>query len=393
MVAAFHAAATRSPAVSDQGTRAAIEAGGGQPGQVGAAAGQRHPGSPTIRRDHRAGRFLTGRDPLFARRIATGRMVDGHGDLIADDIFCLADGPRILDCLDFDDRLRFVDGLDDICFLAMDLERLGSPELGRLLLRHYADLAGDPAPASLRHHFIAYRAFVRCKVSCLRNARGTRSRPEARRLAALALRHLHAGAVTLVLIGGLPGTGKSALAGALAGSGFHRAEQRPDPQGTHRHPTAERNLPSSLPVTGIYSPSWTERTYKELLTRARGTALAPGESVIADASWISADRRAAAEAATAEGAAAEMVQLHCTAPQALTARRIRTEKAPQTPTPRWRRKWQHQAPWTEATTIDTSGAVTASAGEPGQPANGARRDPAAPPRPVWRPARPYMLPD
>ena len=33
----------------------------------------------------------------------------------------------------------------------------------------------------------------------------------------MALQHLRAGAVTLVLIGGLPGTGKSALAGTLAG--------------------------------------------------------------------------------------------------------------------------------------------------------------------------------
>ena len=40
-----------------------------------------------------------------------GRIVDGHGDLLADDIFCLDDGPRILDCLDFDDRLRWLDGL------------------------------------------------------------------------------------------------------------------------------------------------------------------------------------------------------------------------------------------------------------------------------------------
>jgi aminoglycoside phosphotransferase family enzyme len=49
--------------------------------------------------------------------------VDGHGDLLGDDIFCLDDGPRILDCLDLDDRLRWLDGLDDAAFLAMDLER------------------------------------------------------------------------------------------------------------------------------------------------------------------------------------------------------------------------------------------------------------------------------
>jgi len=36
--------------------------------------------------------------------------VDGHGDLLADDIFCVPDGPLLLDCLEFDDHLRYVDG-------------------------------------------------------------------------------------------------------------------------------------------------------------------------------------------------------------------------------------------------------------------------------------------
>jgi hypothetical protein len=47
--------------------------------------------------------FLAGGGPLFADRCAHGRVVDGHGELIADDIFCLDDGPRALDCLEFDD--------------------------------------------------------------------------------------------------------------------------------------------------------------------------------------------------------------------------------------------------------------------------------------------------
>lgn len=39
---------------------------------------------------------------------------------------------------------------------------------------------------------------------------------EARRLAELALRHLHAAAVTMVLVGGPPASGKTTLVGALA---------------------------------------------------------------------------------------------------------------------------------------------------------------------------------
>jgi aminoglycoside phosphotransferase family enzyme len=72
-------------------------------------------------------RYLDGRVELFADRIRAGRIVDGHGDLLADDVFCTADGPVPLDCLEFDDRLRFVDGVDDAAFLAMDLEFLGRP--------------------------------------------------------------------------------------------------------------------------------------------------------------------------------------------------------------------------------------------------------------------------
>ena len=53
-----------------------------------------------------ADQFLRGREELFARRITEGRIVDGHGDLMAQDIFCTSDGPVLLDCLEFDDQVR-----------------------------------------------------------------------------------------------------------------------------------------------------------------------------------------------------------------------------------------------------------------------------------------------
>jgi len=67
---------------------------------------------------------------LLGERVAEGYLRDGHGDLLADDVFCTDDGPKILDCLAFRDDFRLVDVLDDIAFLAMDLHRLA----GRALL-------------------------------------------------------------------------------------------------------------------------------------------------------------------------------------------------------------------------------------------------------------------
>ena len=61
---------------------------------------------------------------------AIARSSTVSADLLADDIFCLAGGPALLDCLEFDDRLRYVDVVDDAAFLAMDLEFLGRPDLG-----------------------------------------------------------------------------------------------------------------------------------------------------------------------------------------------------------------------------------------------------------------------
>lgn len=144
----------------------------------------------------RVGQFLGGRGPLLALRVAQGCIVDGHADLTAQDVFCLPDGPRVLDCLDFDDRLRFVDRIDDVAFLAMDLEHLGRPGLAADFLHDYAQAAGVivAAPASLVHHYVAYRAFVRAKIECLQHTQGRSGSAErAGGYAELALRHLRSG--------------------------------------------------------------------------------------------------------------------------------------------------------------------------------------------------------
>ena len=66
----------------------------------------------------------------MAARPRAWRIVNGHGDVLTGAIFYLDDGPRVLDWLEFDDRLRYVDGLDDAAFLAMDLEYRGASQGG-----------------------------------------------------------------------------------------------------------------------------------------------------------------------------------------------------------------------------------------------------------------------
>ena len=58
-------------------------------------------------------RFLTQRAMGLAERVRARRIVDGHGDLRPEHI-CLSDPVRIIDCLEFNARLRMVDPLDEI---------------------------------------------------------------------------------------------------------------------------------------------------------------------------------------------------------------------------------------------------------------------------------------
>ena len=306
--------------------------------------------------------FLAGRDPLFGDRIRRGRIVDGHGDLLCDDIFCLPDGPRVLDCLEFDDQLRHVDGLDDIAFLAMDLERLGSPAMARLLIDRYTGYANDPAPASLLHHYVAYRAYVRAKVAGLRHRQGDRDAAlAARSLAALALDHLRTGQVRLILVGGLPGSGKStvaagaadALGGVLLSSDVTRRTAA-DVEDSDGAPPAGRF------EQGIYDHEHTERTYAELLRRAE-RSLGAGETVVVDASFIDERHRAAA-ARAAERTHTRLTAFRCSAPASVRHERIRRRlPGPSDATPQVADRMSLRAdPWPTAIALATTGSVAAT---------------------------------
>ncbi|MCI0385880.1 bifunctional aminoglycoside phosphotransferase/ATP-binding protein [Streptomyces sp. CNQ085] len=331
-------------------------------------------------------RYLGGREVLFETRIRRNRVVDGHGDLRAEDVFCLDDGPRVLDCLEFDDRLRRVDGLDDAAFLAMDLEQLGTPEGAAFFLARYSEYSGDPAPPSLWHHYVAYRAFVRAKVSLIQAVQGApEAREEARGLMAAALRHLRASAVRLVLVGGLPGRGKSTLSGALAdrmgvtllSSDRVRKELAGIP--------AERPAPAPY-GEGLYTPERTRAAYATLLDRA-ASLLSSGESVVLDASWTDPEQREAARR-TAERAGAELVALHCRTPGDVAASRLagREPGVSDAGTEVAAAMARREAPWPEAVTVDTSGPLRGAADQ----ALAAVYPYGAGPAPAFR--RPYMEP-
>jgi len=303
--------------------------------------------------DALASMYLAGRAPLFEQRVEGGHIVDGHGDLMADDIFCMDDGPRILDCLEFDPCLRAGDVLLDLAMLVMDLERLGRIDLAALLLSRYRELTGERHPSSLEHHYVAYRAMVRAKVGCLRAGEGGATLAPAQALLDMCARHLHVAETRLVLVGGLPGTGKSTLAAAL-GDRLRWTVLRSD-EIRKENAGLDSRTPAPAPYRkGLYDPAITEETYGTTLQRA-SIALGLGESVVLDASWTSAAHRARAERVALD-AKARLVAFECRLDPGIAAARLQARRgdASDATLEVAAEMAATAVPWTGATTIETA---------------------------------------
>jgi aminoglycoside phosphotransferase family enzyme len=108
--------------------------------------------------------FLARHPALFDRRVGEGRIVEGHGDLRPEHI-CLLPEPAIIDCLEFSRELRILDAADELAFLGLECERLGSPHVGRWFLAAYSERTHDEPPDALLDFHRTYRALRRAKIA------------------------------------------------------------------------------------------------------------------------------------------------------------------------------------------------------------------------------------
>jgi uncharacterized protein len=109
-------------------------------------------------------RFLVCRGEVIATRMRHRRIVEGHGDLRPEHI-CLDHEVRIIDCIEFNPRLRTVDPFDEIAYLALECERLGAKWAGDYLQRRMKSLLLDGPADVLFTFYRCHRATLRARLA------------------------------------------------------------------------------------------------------------------------------------------------------------------------------------------------------------------------------------
>jgi aminoglycoside phosphotransferase family enzyme/predicted kinase len=219
---------------------------------------------------HYTNQFYVVNENLFRVRIQQRRILDCHGDLGLDHVHLTPETTTIFDCIEFNDRFRFIDIANDLAFLAMDFDFQGRSDLGNLLLRDAARELGDAQMLKIASLYKCYRAFVRGKVESIQATESETTDPQEHEKRAasyfrLALRYAIAGSEPLVLVVmGRIASGKSTIARRLASEldwpVFSSDETRKTLEGvplTQRTPPELRNK--------IYSQQVTRQTYKKLI--------------------------------------------------------------------------------------------------------------------------------
>ena len=104
--------------------------------------------------------FITGQAALFDTRMANGKIIEAHGDLRPEHVV-LSPRPAIIDALEFNRELRIMDIAEELSFLDMECEMMGSPVTGQLILDYYQYYSNDTIPGSLIHFYKTKKAFLR----------------------------------------------------------------------------------------------------------------------------------------------------------------------------------------------------------------------------------------
>lgn len=233
----------------------------------------------------------------FQQRRLDGWIRECHGDLHLGNIALYQGRIQLFDRLEFSESLRWIDTMNDLAFLVMDLGQRGHRNLAMRLMNRYLELTGDYLGLGVLRFYIVYRAMVRAKVAILQAQQrkekgedhGEQDETFAHYLDA-ALRYTQPPELTpLIITYGLSGSGKTWLSARLSESlGALRARSDVERKRMFAGQGDEK-VPSAI-GHGMYRPDVTRETYRRLHAIAY-MILDAGCPAILDATFLDRDYR------------------------------------------------------------------------------------------------------
>jgi aminoglycoside phosphotransferase family enzyme/predicted kinase len=264
--------------------------------------------------------------PCIARRRDEGQVRECHGDLHCGNVVRWRGRLTPFDGIEFDPALRYVDVVNDMAFLTMDLAVRGRPDLRRAALQSWVESLGDFDGLRLLPYFEAYRALVRAKVAALRALQESNGSPDRARdcdsvgtYLQWALRRTKQVPRGLWLTCGLSGSGKTWLAQSLIQS-FDALHVRSDVERKRLAGLGPLDDSLSAPDAGIYTREFTRRTYDRLHDCAE-SAIEGGEAIVVDAAYLRRDERTRM-LGLARRLGVPFAILHCVAPIEVLHQRV-----------------------------------------------------------------------
>jgi aminoglycoside phosphotransferase family enzyme/predicted kinase len=231
--------------------------------------------------------------PCLLERKAGGWIREGHGDLHLGNMI-LNDGGSItiFDCIEFSDALRWIDVVNDLAFLTMDLHSHSAGRFAQCLLNAWLEFSGDFTGMALLTYYQVYRAMVRAKINAIQadqagtaDAHRANARQQCRHYLRLALALTQKPTPLLLITHGVSGSGKSRRTGQLLEVLPGAIRIRADVERKRLFGLGPLDDSRSALGQGLYTAEASARTYQRLHELA-DPLLAAGHPVLVDATFM-----------------------------------------------------------------------------------------------------------
>ncbi len=218
--------------------------------------------------------FLAKSTDLISKRVRDGWIRDVHGDLRLDHFHFAKKKLNIYDCIEFKERLRVNDVVNDLAFLSMELEYAGRHHHSLEVFGQVSNCIGDVANFELWRFYKIHRACVRGMVHAVTGYEKEiapvdqeLNKEKSKRLFSLATRYALLGnQPTVIVVFGGTATGKSTIASRLSellGAPHIQSDViRKELAGL-----AVDEYPDGATREWLYSTSMTQKTHEQMIQK------------------------------------------------------------------------------------------------------------------------------